>query len=104
MEPSKSLKSGLRTIWYSVLELSNIMSTKTTDIQERKIELIQWLSVIEDATLLQKIFDLKDQSAGDWWDDLSADEITSIKKGLADAEQGNLRPHSEAQDIYQKWL
>lgn len=80
------------------------MSTKTTDIQERKIELIQWLSVIEDATLLQKIYDLKDQSAGDWWDDLSADEITSIKKGLADAEKGNLRPQSEAQDIYQKWL
>jgi len=75
-----------------------------TNIQERKIELIQWLSVIEDTSLLDKINDLRDQADGDWGDDLSDNEIMSITKGLSDAEQGKLRPHSEARQLYQKWL
>ncbi len=83
--------------------IKNTMAT-TTNIQERKIELIQWLSVIDDISLLDKINDLKVQSDGDWWEGLADDEIMSITKGLADAEQGKLRPHSDAREIYQKWL
>ena len=75
-----------------------------TDLQERKIELIQWLSVIDDVKLLEKIVDLKEQSSGDWWNEISETEKDSIDGGLADADSGKLKPHSEARSIYEKWI
>ena len=75
-----------------------------TNIQERKLELIQWLSVIEDTSLLDKIAELKDQSSRDWWDEISDAEKESISKGLKDAAAGKLKPHSEARAIYEKRL
>jgi hypothetical protein len=76
----------------------------TADIQERKLELIQWLSVIEDVSVLDKIAELKDQSTADWWDEISSAEKESISKGLEDADAGLLKPHSEAKVIYGKRL
>lgn len=75
-----------------------------TDLQERKIELIQWLSVIDDIALLKRIADIKEQSASDWWDDISDREKASIDKGIADADEGRLKPHSSARSIYEKQL
>ena len=76
----------------------------TTNIQERKLELIQWLSVIEDVSLLDKVAELKEQSTSDWWDEISDVEKGSISKGLEDADAGRLKPHSEARAIYEKRL
>ena len=76
---------------------------ETTNIQERKLELIQWVSVIDDVALLDRLTDLKDESTTDWWDEISDSEKQSISKGLADADAGNVRPHSEARAIYEKW-
>jgi predicted transcriptional regulator len=75
-----------------------------TSIQDRKLELIQWLSVIEDVTLLDKIAELKDENTRDWWDEISDAEKESISKGLKDAAAGKLKPHSEARAIYEKRL
>ena len=74
------------------------------DLQERKIELIQWLSVIDDVKLLEKIVELKEQDDSDWWNEISDEEKVSIDCGLADADAGNLNPHSEARSIYEKHL
>jgi hypothetical protein len=76
----------------------------TMNIQERKLELIQWLSVIEDASLLDKLSDLKEQSTRDWWDQISDAEKESISRGIEDADAGRLKPHSEARAIYEKRL
>lgn len=76
----------------------------TTSIQERKLELIQWLSVIEDVSVLDKLAELKDQCTRDWWDEISESEKESISKGLLDADAGRLKPHSEARAIYEEWL
>lgn len=76
----------------------------TTNIQERKLELIQWLSVIEDVSLLDKLAELKEQSTRDWWDEISDAEKESISKGLEDANAGRLKPHSKARAIYEKRL
>ncbi len=75
-----------------------------TNQQERKIELIQWLSVIDDDTLLEKIAELKKQNSEDWWNEISEAEKDSIDRGLADADSGKLRSHSEARSIYEKSL
>ena len=74
------------------------------NIQSKKIELIQWLSTIEDLSVLNKIIDLKKQENKDWWNSISEDEKQSIEKGLQDAEAGKLNSHSKARQLYGKWL
>jgi hypothetical protein len=74
-------------------------------IQTKKIELIQWLSAIEDISILDKIADLiTHEQKKDWWGETSAAAKNSIEKGIADAENGKLQPHSKARDLYGKWL
>ncbi|PJA99556.1 MAG: hypothetical protein CO128_03280 [Ignavibacteriales bacterium CG_4_9_14_3_um_filter_30_11] len=74
------------------------------NIQNIKIELIQWLTTLEDKSLIQKIMDLRKNDSRDWWNEISEEEKKSIEIGLSDAEKGNLKPHSEARKIYGKWL
>jgi len=74
------------------------------NIQNIKIELIQWLTTLDDKSLIQKILDLRISQTKDWWDKISDAEKTSIEKGISDAEKGKLSSHSEARKIYEKWL
>lgn len=74
------------------------------NIQSKKLELIQWLSTIEDLSILNKIIDLKTQENKDWWNSVSENEKKSIEKGLQDAEAGKLNSHSKAKQLYDKWL
>jgi len=76
----------------------------TANIQERKLELIQWLSVIDDVSLIEKVAKLRDDSVSDWWNEISEDEKESIASGIKDAHSGFLKPHSEARAKYEKWL
>ncbi len=78
--------------------------TVNANLHERKLELIQWLSVIEDGSLLDKIAALREQNSRDWWNEISDAEKSSISKGIEDADAGNLKPNSEARDVYEKWL
>lgn len=74
------------------------------NIQSKKIELIQWLSTIEDLSVINKIIDLKKQENKDWWNSISENEKQSVEKGLQDAEAGKLNSHSKAKELYGKWL
>lgn len=74
------------------------------DIQNKKIELIQWLTTLEDSSIIQKIIDLRKNESEDWWSECSEAEKKSISDGILDANNGNLKPNSEAQKIYGKWL
>lgn len=74
------------------------------NIQSKKLELIQWLSTIEDLSILNKIIDLKTQENKDWWNSISENEKKSIEKGLQDVEAGKLNSHSKAKQLYDKWL
>lgn len=69
-----------------------------------KIELIQWLTTLEDSALIQKIIELRKNETKDWWNDIADEEKKSIELGLADAENGKLKPNSAAKKIYGKWL
>lgn len=73
-------------------------------IQNKKIELIQLLSSIEDLKLLEKISDLILNNHKDWWDEISKGERNSIEKGLKDSEAGNVIEHSKARKIYERYL
>ncbi|WP_243389579.1 hypothetical protein [Flavobacterium cyanobacteriorum] len=74
------------------------------DIQSKKIELIQWLSTLDDISVIEKVISLRQQQNKDWWDTISENEKKSIEKGINDSENGNLLPHTKAQKLYEKWL
>ncbi|MBP7397321.1 MAG: hypothetical protein KA933_10200 [Flavobacterium sp.] len=73
-------------------------------ILNQKLELIQWLSTIEDSAIIQKIMDLRKKESTDWWNSISENEKQSIELGLEDAKSGKLNEHSEARALYEKWL
>lgn len=74
------------------------------DIQNTKIDLINWLTSIEDMDLLQKIKSIQESELKEDWATMSADEKKSIEKGLADLSEGNFKLHSEAKKLYEKYL
>jgi hypothetical protein len=74
------------------------------NIQTKKLELIQWLSTIDDLNTLNKIVDLKNIEKNNWYSLTSEEEKKSIEKGLMDADNGKLNPHAKARKIYDKWL
>jgi hypothetical protein len=74
------------------------------NILNKKLELIQWLSSIEDASIIEKIMELRKKENKDWWDSISENEKKAIESGLKDADSGKLNPHSNARKLYEKWL
>jgi hypothetical protein len=73
-------------------------------IQNAKIELIQWLTTLEDTSILQKIIALRNTESQDWWEHISEEERVSIERGRADAKAGKLNDNSKAKEIYGRWL
>ena len=72
-------------------------------IQNKKLELIQWLSTIEDLNFLEKISEfISRENKKDWADQISDAERQSIEKGIKKADAGKLNPHSKAREIYGK--
>ncbi len=74
------------------------------NILNQKLELIQWLSTIEDTSLIEKIMDLRERESKDWWNSISENEKESIELGLKDAESGKLNAHLKAREIYENWV
>jgi hypothetical protein len=73
-------------------------------IQSQKIELIQWLSTVEDGSIIEKIDALRKQENKDWYTSISKSEQDSIDHGYKDAEAGKLNSHSKARRLYDKLL
>lgn len=75
-----------------------------TSIQNKKNELIQWLSTLDDEFVIEKIMKLRESEKIDWWKKISEEEKVSIDQGIKDADFGKLKTHSEARKLYEKWL
>lgn len=69
-----------------------------------KLELIQWLSTLEDQSIIEKLINFRKKETEDWWNLISEEEKKSIEKGIEDADNNRLKPHSEAKKVYEKWL
>jgi hypothetical protein len=66
-------------------------------LQSRKDILIEWISNLEDGTVIDKIFELKrDFEDQQFKEDKNAQ--LSIQRGIEDADNGRLQPHSKAVD------
>lgn len=56
-----------------------------------KTELIEWLSRLDDKSILTSLLQFKKSiEAGDWCDNLTQEQIESLQRGLADLEQGGI--------------
>ena len=73
-------------------------------ILDKKIELIQWLSSLDDKIIIEKLIQFRKSETKDWWDTISNEEKTSIEKGIKDADNKKLNAHSSARKLYEKWL
>jgi predicted transcriptional regulator len=65
--------------------------------EARKLELMEWVKGLEDDATLELLQVLKDSRnlTEDWFDVLSEEERSGIKRGLADMEAGRVVSHSE---------
>ncbi|MCO5230488.1 MAG: hypothetical protein M9958_04950 [Chitinophagales bacterium] len=77
------------------------MNTQTLN---NKNELIQWLSTLDDDSIIEKLLKFKEEETKDWWDTISEEERKSIEKGISDADNNKVEPHSSIRKIYDKWL
>ncbi|MEO9258009.1 MAG: hypothetical protein ABI207_06480 [Crocinitomicaceae bacterium] len=74
------------------------------NLQNKKIELIQWLSTLNDSSLIDKLMKLREKEKADWWLEISDAEKESIEKGILDADNEKIISHSDARKAYEKWL
>jgi len=75
-----------------------------SQILNEKLELIQWLSTLEDTSIIKKLTQFRKEETKDWWNSISDEEKKSIEKGISEADQNDVKPHSEARKLYEKWL
>jgi len=72
------------------------------NIQSEKLKLIEWITRVQDNTIIEKLLRVKEES--DWWDEISMGEKESIEKGLKDIKEGRTHQHSSAKKLYEKYL
>lgn len=62
-----------------------------------KLELIEWLTKLEDEETIHYLKVVKDNKSNnnDWWNDISEFEKQGIERGLKDIQAGRLISHDE---------
>ncbi len=69
--------------------------------EQLKLELIQWLTSIDDKQILQSLFRFKNmQENTDWWDTLSDEQLKEIEKGIDDVKKGKT---ISSKSVWQKY-
>ena len=76
------------------------------NLQIEKLDLIEWITRINDATVIDKLRQIKEDysNSEDWWETLKKEELESINRGLKDIEDGRIHSHETARKIYEKYL
>jgi len=73
------------------------------NLETRKINLISWLSHLQDEGVISKLETIQDQEP-DWWDVISKEEKAEIEEGLAQLDRGEFSTHEQVMAKYKKWL
>ena len=76
------------------------------NIQSEKLGLIEWISKLNDISIIEKLKLIKEDylKSMDWWDTLNKEELESIERGLKDLEDGKIHSHETARKVYEKYL
>lgn len=81
---------------FAVDQLSGIMN-----LEARKINLINWISSVQEADLIEKLEALQKEGA-DWWDKVSEKDREAIEEGLEQLERGEYLTRSEVREKIQE--
>ncbi|MFZ5970923.1 MAG: hypothetical protein ACOYXA_04980 [Bacteroidota bacterium] len=73
------------------------------DIQQEKLQLISWVAQLNDERLIKRLLLLKEEQQKDWWDEITEEERSEIKEGMAEADRGEVIPHTKVMARYVKW-
>ena len=73
------------------------------DIQAEKLRLIEWLASLRDSSTISELVAFKKSKEIDWWDEISEEEKSEIREGLAQADKGELTSHGQVMSKYDKW-
>lgn len=73
------------------------------NLETRKINIISWISHLQDENILSRIEELQSQK-DDWWDLISDEEKNEIEEGIQQADRGELNSTDEVLAKYKKWL
>ncbi|MCK9269621.1 MAG: hypothetical protein RBR47_07030 [Bacteroidales bacterium] len=76
------------------------------NIKTEKLDLIEWISRLNDSSVIERLRAIKDDytKSKDWYADLNDQELASINRGLKDIEEGRMNSHESAKQIYGKYL
>jgi hypothetical protein len=72
------------------------------DHEAIKLELIEWLTTLEDGETIDYLKIVKDSnvSRDDWWQDLTSEQKAGIERGLKDIDAGRVTPHDNVKLRY----
>ena len=70
------------------------------DIQATKIDLIHWLTELQDPDILKQLTVIR--GGQDWWDEISEQERLAIDEGIAQLDRGESIPHQEVMKMVQE--
>jgi hypothetical protein len=71
--------------------------------QALKLELINWLTGLNDNNLLESIASIKDSTiSGDWYDELTPEQKKSLDNGIKDHKKGKTLTSKEFWSRYEK--
>ena len=67
-----------------------------------KLELIEWLTHLNDDDTITYLKIVKDSSekGSDWWQELTSEQKAGIERGLKDIDAGRVTPHDQVKDKY----
>jgi len=76
------------------------------NIQSEKLNLIEWISRLNDNSIIEKLRNIKDDYSKSeaWWESLKKEELESINRGLKDMDEGRVHSNETARKIYEKYL
>jgi len=74
------------------------------DIQHEKLSLIEWISRLNDSSIIEKLRVIQENysKSEDWSQSLKKEELESINRGLKDIEEGKIHSHESVRKIYEK--
>jgi predicted transcriptional regulator len=73
------------------------------NLETRKINIISWVSRLQDENTLSRIEELQSEKV-DWWNSISDEEKAEIEEGIKQADGGEFKTTDEVLSKYKKWL
>ena len=69
------------------------------NLETRKLNIISWISRLEDESIIERIEKLRSYGE-DWWEMIDENEKANIKKGILQADNGEVKTTEEVFSKY----